>query len=108
MVKRGAGEIAKKILDVFADSLGEKWGIQDVAKKADVSWDSTKRHLETFSKLCILRETMEEGKPVYQKIRHTELDTLFSIPLSEEYKITIRKIYATIKKVWNDSIKKPL
>ncbi|MFZ2456105.1 MAG: hypothetical protein WAX07_06485 [Candidatus Altiarchaeia archaeon] len=43
-----------------------------------------------------MRETQEDGKTYYQMIGKVELDTLFSIPISEEHRKIIEKTYRTI------------
>jgi hypothetical protein len=103
MGKRGCGVVAENILAVLST---RKLSIQDVSKEAKVSWESAKRHLELFARLSIAREYTEGGKKLYQKMRSTELDTLFSIPLSQEKKDTIKRIFATIEMAWKSP--KPL
>lgn len=111
MGKRGSGEVAEAILDTVSAHPNEYLSVQDISKAAGVSWESTKRYLELFTRLNILRGTQESGetgKTMYQKIHPLEPDTLFSIPLSEEHKITIRKIYATIQSLWGSISDRPL
>lgn len=99
MGRRGSGEVVEKILDVLTAN-PHGMTIQEISKKSGVNWDSTKRHLELFTKLGVLRENTENEKITYQKVRSFESDTLFSIPLSNEHKEIIRKIYSSIEKVW--------
>lgn len=108
MGRRSSSEVAEKILDVLSSNQGRNLSIQEISKEAGVTWDSTKRHIELFTRVGILRESSFDGKTVYQKIRPFEPDTLFSIPLSEEDKETIRKIYATINSVWKSINNKPM
>ena len=102
MVRRGSGLVAEKILNVLSSNPSQKMSIQEISKLSDVSWESTKRYLEFFVKLKIVRTFQEDSKLIYQKIRPLENDTLFSIPLSQEHKDIIRKIYGTIKNIWKD------
>ena len=91
--------VAEKIMGVLTDK-PKGMTVQDVSKETGVSWDSTKRHLELFTSIGVLRETVQDGKSAYQKVRVFNADTLFSIPLREEHKIIIKKIYATIQSLW--------
>ncbi|MEK6959824.1 MAG: hypothetical protein AABX47_01505 [Nanoarchaeota archaeon] len=108
MGKRAAGEVSQKILEVLSSHAGRSMSIQDIAKEAGVSYDSVKRHVEVFVKIDVLRRLEENGKVVYQKMRSYKSDTLFSIPLSAESKERIKKVYATVLKVWPSICDKPL
>ena len=109
MGKKSTVEVTEKILEAMSSNSEQGLVIQDISKKADVSWDCTKRHLESFVKSKIVREYKKEGKPHYQMMCPiAKSDTLFSLPLSEEHRRTIKKIYATIKIVWKQITNKPL
>ena len=100
MVRRGSGLVAEKILNVLSSNPHQKRTIQEISKESEVSWDSTKRYLDLFVNLKIVRVFPEDNK--YQKMRSLENDILFSIPLSEEHKSIIKKIYGAIKNIWKD------
>ena len=109
MGKKSTAEATEKILKAMSSNSEQGLVIQDISKKADVSWDCTKRHLESFVKSKIVREYNKEGKAHYQMMCPiTKSDTLFSLPLSEEHRRAIKKIYATIKIVWKQITNKPL
>lgn len=108
MGKRGSGEVAQKILEVLSNHADKPLGIQDVSKESGVSYDCVKRHLELFSNLNVVREIEDQGRRLYQKSGAYKSDTLFSIPLSAESKESIKKVYATVLKVWPSICDKPL
>ncbi len=100
MRRRGSGEIAEKILDVFSKFPEKKLSIQDLSKEASVNWDSTKRYLDFFISIGTVKKITDSEKEFYQQIRKIRSDTLFSIPLSEDQRKIITSIYASIKKIW--------
>lgn len=109
MGKKSSIEVTEKILKAMSSNPGQGLLLQDISKKADVSWDSTKKYLESFVKSQIVKEHNEEGKRYYQIVCPiTKSNTLFSLPLSKEHRAIIKKVYATIKIVWGQITTKPL
>jgi uncharacterized protein YfkK (UPF0435 family) len=98
MGRQASTATVEKILGAL--SCCDKLTFAQIADKSQVSWDSVKRYIEMFVKLNLVREYNDSGKLTYQKMNATDKDTLFAIPLSEDKKNTIRRLYATIKQVW--------
>ena len=99
MPKRRAGEVAEKICEAFLVSPAKPLSIQESSKISGVNWESTKRYLELFGKVGLVKEIKEENEIRYIKIGAYEKDTLFRLPLSQVQKDTINKIYVSIKKI---------
>ena len=104
MVRRRSKEVAENILDAFS-SITEPLSIQDVSRHSGVSWDTVRRYLELFKKLGVISEETKEGKQVFKKIKPIGLDTLFSIPISDEHRKIIEKTYRTVKDLCSENNK---
>ncbi|MBI5222816.1 hypothetical protein HY990_00175 [Candidatus Micrarchaeota archaeon] len=104
MARRGTGEVAEKLLSILSNQSETRGGfsVQDIATKSEINWETTKRYLEMFCKLNVIIELKDGDKVLYQKVGQDEKDTLFGIPLSQNNRITIQKIYATIRLLWKE------
>lgn len=104
MARRGTGEVAEKLLKILSDQPETKGGlsIRDISNGSGVNWETTKRYIEMFCKLNVVIELKDGEKVLYRKVGQDEKDTLFGIPLSQENRTTIQKIYSTIRLLWKE------
>lgn len=107
MARRGTGEVAEKLLTVLSNQPETKGGlsIQEISTKSGINWETTKRYLDMFYKLNIIIELKESDKILYRKVGQDEKDTLFGIPLNQNNRVIIQRIYSTIRLLWSETHK---
>jgi len=98
-MKRGGEKIKSTTSSIIKEILkslktGDK-SITDVAKDAQINWETAYNYLNTLEQVDLVNKK-EEGKKIIYTLLQKRRDTLFGLPLSKEQENKINFIYSKI------------